>query len=107
MSQSELEGAESIIDGEELLRLCDKLSTAVTTGRVSSIPDDVITRLLTVSTLLFHAATHEHRRQVAAFDSTTTMTATAVVVTVSAMLRAAELNSFDLAMWFTGRPPES
>ncbi len=33
------------------------------------------------------------------------VTATDVVITVSAMLRAAGLNSFDLAMWFNREEP--
>ena len=106
MSQSETDGVEGISDWNELSGMCEKLSIAVRNGKTSSIPADVITCLLTVSTLLFHTASHESRRQIPAFDSDAPVTATAVVVTVSAMLRAAELNSFDLAMWFTALPPE-
>ena len=106
MSQSELERVEGISDWSELRGLCEKLSIAVRNGKTSAIPEDVITRLLTISTLLFHAASHENRRPMPAFEPESPITATAVVVTVSAMLRAAELNSFDLAMWFTARPPE-
>ena len=88
-----------------LRALCAKIDAIVADGRSAEIPDDVVSGLLTTATKLYRDATHEGRRAIPAFADASTMTATSVVVTVSAMLRGVGMNPFDLSMWFNRPGP--
>jgi hypothetical protein len=105
MSSSEPSAAISAADWVALRDICARIEAKCRADRIDDIPDEIATTLLTTATMLFRLATLEHRRSIAAFDETRAIPATSVVVTVSAMLRAAGMNSFDLAMWFH-RPPD-
>ena len=72
-------------------------------GHVEEVPDELISRLLEVTTTMFRLATHDGGRDIPAFSENSTIAATSVVVTVSAMLRSVGMNPFDLSLWF-GRP---
>lgn len=91
---------------DELIECCLWIRSALENGHLDQIPPEVAPNLLTSATLLFARASQSGRKSIEVFREDADVTPTDVVVTVSAMLRAADLNSFDLAMWFTGRPPE-
>ena len=60
----------------------------------------MVQRLLTAGTRLFANKVEMEDRVFLPFVSAESATATDVVVTVTEMLHAANLNTFDLAMWF-------
>jgi hypothetical protein len=71
---------------------------ALERGRPDAIPDDVLREVLTAAVKVY-AAKVERRGELAPFAEDA-VTATETVVTACAMIRAAELNLFDVAMWF-------
>ena len=78
--------------------------TALERGRPDAIPDDVLRDVLTAAVKVY-AAKAERRGELVPF-ATNAVTATETVVTACAMIRAADLNLFDVAMWFH-RPPHA
>jgi hypothetical protein len=89
----------SAIDAAALtaLEIAEKALRDGTTDRIS---DETVQRLLTAGTKLFANKVEMEERFFLPFTSPEAATATDVVVTVSDMLRAVNLNTFDLAMWF-------
>ena len=68
-------------------------------GDRSAIPSDELARVMSAATKLY-AANAEAEGTLAPPLSAETVTPTEVVVVVSEMLRAVNLNLFDLAMWY-------
>ena len=73
---------------------------ALDDGMTDAVPDEMVQRLLTAGTRLFANKIEMEDRVFLPFVSSESATATDVVVTVTEMLHAANLNTFDLAMWF-------
>ena len=78
----------------------DIAEKALNDGPTDNIPDDTVQRLLTAGNRLFANKVEMEDRFFLPFTSPEATTATDVVVVVSDMLRAVNLNTFDLAMWF-------
>ncbi len=78
----------------------DIAEKALNDGTTDQISDEAVQRLLTAGTRLFANKVEMEDRFFLPFTSPEATTATDVVVTVSDMLRAVNLNTFDLAMWF-------
>lgn len=107
MSASDSNKGDNLVCWSGLIEACVSINEMIGDGRGDQIPPEIATNLLTCATLLYAQNSRDVRRFHDVFLQDVTVTPTDVVVTVSAMLRAADLNSFDLAMWFTARPPES
>lgn len=75
-------------------------------GTTDKIGDQAVQLLITAGTKLFANKTEMEERFFLPFTSPQAATATDVVVTVSEMLRAVNLNTFDLAMWFRRPRPD-
>ena len=76
---------------------------ALKRGQPDSIPDRTLQRNLTAAVRLYAAKVERRGHDVAPFPPGT-VTATETVVTACALIRAADLNMFDVAIWFH-RPP--
>jgi len=85
------------VAAQTALEVAEKALRDGTTDRIS---DETVQRLLTAGTKLFANKVEMEERFFLPFVSAEAATATDVVVTVSDMLRAVNLNTFDLAMWF-------
>jgi len=110
MSSSEAKAGESAethadIDGaaETALAIAEK---ALNDGTTDQISDEAVQRLQTAGARLFANKIEMEDRFFLPFTSAEATTATDVVVTVSEMLRAVNLNTFDLAMWFRRPRPD-
>lgn len=73
---------------------------ALDEGTSEAVSDEVVQRLLTAGTRLFANKVEMEDRVFLPFVSADSATATDIVVTVTEMLHAGNLNTFDLAMWF-------
>jgi hypothetical protein len=78
---------------------CDQVAAALQSGELDSIPDDVLRRVLTAAVKAYAAKAEAAEDEVTPFDADA-VTATETAVTACAMIRAAGLNLFDIAMWF-------
>lgn len=80
----------------------DVVATALRCGDLDAIPDEALRRVLTAAVKAYAAKAEMAEGELAPFEGDQ-VTATETAVAACAMIRAAELNLFDIAMWF-GRP---
>lgn len=82
--------------GEEFCALVD---VALRRGDPAAIPDDMLRRVLAAAVKAYAAKAEGAEGEVIPFEANA-VTATETVVATCAMIRAADLNLFDVAMWF-------
>lgn len=80
----------------------DVVMTALQRGDLDAIPDAALRRVLTTAVKAYAAKVEAAEGEFAPFEADQ-VTATETAIAACAMIRAAELNPFDIAMWF-GRP---
>ncbi len=78
------------------------VATALRNGDAQAIPDDALRQVRTAAVKASAAKAEAVEAEFAPFEPDA-VTATEVAVAACAMIRAADLNLFDIAMWF-GRP---
>jgi hypothetical protein len=81
---------------------CEAVTMALQSGELDAVPDEALRRVLTAAVKAYAAKAEAAVGEFAPFEGDQ-VTATETAVTACAMIRAAELNLFDIAMWF-GRP---
>ena len=74
------------------------VTAALQSGEWQTLPDEALRQVLTAAVKAY-AAKAETYGEFAPFEPDA-VTATETVVTTCAMIRAADLNLFDMAMWF-------
>jgi len=82
---------------------CAAARTALKRGEPDTVPDKTLQQVLSAAVKLYAAKVERRGHDVAPFPQNT-VTATETVVTACGMIRAADLNMFDVAIWFH-RPP--
>jgi len=82
---------------------CGAARAALKRGDPDAISDRQLQQVLTAATKLYAAKVERRGHDVAPF-APGTVTATETVVTACGLIRAADLNMFDVAIWFH-RPP--
>ena len=75
-------------------------------GDTAGVSDRAVQQLLTAGTCLFARKTDEEQRYFPPLTAPDAATATDVAVTVTDLLRAVNLNLFDLAMWANRPRPD-
>lgn len=98
MSSSDLEAAAR--------NFLDAAEKALRDGSTAEISEKTVQCLLTAGTRLYANKSEMEETFFNPFVEPVETTATDVVVTVSEMLRAVNLNTFDLTMWFRRPRPE-
>ena len=91
---------------EAATRALEIAERALLAGETEGIPDETVQRLLTAGTRLFANKVEMEERFFSPYTGPEAVTATDVVMTCSDMLRAVNLSTFDLAMWFQRPRPE-
>ena len=82
---------------------CAAASDALERGEPDAISDKTLQQVLTAAVKVYAAKVERRGHDVVPFPQHA-VTATETVVTACAMIRAADLNMFDVAIWFH-RPP--
>ncbi|MDA1327118.1 MAG: hypothetical protein O3C34_20555 [Proteobacteria bacterium] len=103
MSSSDVDIAALNAAATQALEIIER---ALTLGETEDIPDETVQRLLTAGTKLFANKVEMEERFFSPYTSAEAVTATDVVMTCSDMLRAVNLSTFDLAMWFQRPRPD-
>ena len=80
--------------------------SALMRGETEGISDETVQRLLTAGTKIFANKVEMEERFFSPYIGPEAVTATDVVMTCSDMLRAVNLSTFDLAMWFQRPRPD-
>jgi hypothetical protein len=78
---------------------CDMVAAALQRGDPAAIPDAALRRVLTSAVKAYAAKAEAAETEPAPFEADA-VNATETAVTACAMIRAAGLNLFDIAMWF-------
>ena len=78
---------------------CQAVTVSLQSGELDALPDDLLRRVLTAAVKAYAAKAEAAGGDLAPFE-TDAVTATETVVTACAMIRAADLNLFDIAMWY-------
>src|ERR1700753_3875552 len=92
--------AQNVINSADF---CAAARDALKRGEPDAISDKILQQVLTAAVKVYAAKVERRGYDVAPFPQHT-VTATETVVTACAMIRAADLNMFDVAIWFH-RPP--
>ena len=87
------------ISGDPGAAFCQAVESALKRGELEAISDEMLRRVLTAAVRVYAAKVEEAGYEIAPFRENT-ITATETVVAACAMIRAADLNLFDVAMWF-------
>lgn len=103
MSSSEPDYSELDAAAIRALEIAEK---ALNDGETETISDETVQRLLTAGTRLFANKVEMEERFFSPYTGPRAVTATDVVMTCSDMLRAVNLSTFDLAMWFQRPRPD-
>jgi hypothetical protein len=82
---------------------CALARAALKRGEPDAVSDKTLQRVLSAAVKIYAAKVERRGYEVAPFPHNT-VTATETVVTACGMIRAADLNMFDVAIWFH-RPP--
>ena len=78
---------------------CAAAESALKRGDPAAISDALLRRVLTAAVKIYAAKVEAADSEIAPFEGNA-VTATETVVAACAMIRAADLNLFDMAMWF-------
>src|SRR6202789_2496515 len=90
-------------DGVKPADFCTAARDALKRGEPDAITDKALQQVLTAAVKVYAAKVERRGHDVVPFAHGT-VTATESVVTACALIRAADLNMFDVAIWFH-RPP--
>ena len=82
---------------------CAAARNALKRGEPDAISDKVLQQVLSTAVKIYAAKVERRGHDIAPFPQNS-VTATETVVTACGMIRAADLNMFDVAIWFH-RPP--
>ncbi|MEK9644320.1 MAG: hypothetical protein VW547_02125 [Alphaproteobacteria bacterium] len=103
MSSSEADYSELDAAAAKALEIAER---ALFDGQTEGISDETVQKLLTAGTRLFANKVEMEERFFSPYTGSEAVTATDVVMTCSDMLRAVNLSTFDLAMWFRRPRPD-
>jgi hypothetical protein len=90
-------------NGSKTADFCAAARDALKRGEPDAIPDKTLQQVLSAAVKIYAAKVERHGHDVVPFPQHA-VTATETVVTACGMIRAADLNMFDVAIWFH-RPP--
>jgi hypothetical protein len=85
--------------------LHEQVEQVFRTGEIDRVPSADITNLVTSAVKLYAAAVEENTRDVPVIDGT--VSTTEAIVMACALMRAHQLNPFDLALWFSHSDPNA
>jgi hypothetical protein len=93
----------TVRNGTPVADFCAAARAALKRGEPDAISDKALQQVLTAAVKVYAAKVERRGHDVAPFAQGT-VTATETVVTACGLIRAADLNMFDVAIWFH-RPP--
>ena len=78
---------------------CALAEDAIRSGKPDQVPDDVLQRAFSAAVRLYTAKWEERQQELPPFGDQP-VNATEAVTAICAIMRAADLNFFDLQMWY-------
>jgi hypothetical protein len=84
---------------------CTQVDDALGSGKPEAVPDESLQRVLSAAIRLYAAKAEDRARELPPFGDKP-VNATEAVTAICAIMRAADLNFFDLQMWYRRAPNE-
>jgi len=84
---------------------CASVEDALKNGRPDAVPDEALQRVLSAAVRLYAAKSEDRARELPPFGDKP-VNATEAVTAICAIMRAADINFFDLQMWYRRAPNE-
>ena len=84
---------------------CSQVDDALELGKPETVSDESLQRVLTAAVRLYAAKSEDRVRELAPFGDKP-VNATEAVTAICAIMRAVDLNFFDLQMWYRRAPNE-
>jgi hypothetical protein len=84
---------------------CAQVDDALERGKPEAVPDESLQRVLTAAVRLYAAKSEDRARELPPFGDKP-VNATEAVTAICAIMRAADINFFDLQMWYRRAPNE-
>jgi hypothetical protein len=84
---------------------CSSVDAALQSGKPDAIPDESLQRVLSAAVRLYSAKWEDRAQELAPFGDRP-VNATEAVTAICAIMRAADINFFDLQMWYRRAPNE-
>jgi hypothetical protein len=84
---------------------CASVDDALARGKPEEVPDENLQRLLSAAVRLYAAKSEDRAQELPPFGDRP-VNATEAVTAICAFMRAADLNFFDLQMWYRRAPHE-
>ena len=78
---------------------CSQVDEALETGKPEAVPDESLQRVLSAAVRLYAAKSEDRARELPPFGDKP-VNATEAVTAICAIMRAADINFFDLQMWY-------
>jgi hypothetical protein len=95
----------SLAEADGVATFCAQVEDALKAGRPDAIADETLQRVLSVAVRLYAAKSEDRARELPPFGEEP-VNATEAVTAICAIMRAADLNFFDLQMWYRRAPNE-
>jgi len=95
----------SLAEADGVAAFCAQVEHALQDGKPDAIADDTLQRVLAAAVRLYAAKSEDRPRELPPFGEHT-VNATEAVTAICAIMRAADLNFFDLQMWYRRAPNE-
>jgi hypothetical protein len=91
--------ADTVVDGNVGGDFCALVEEALRSGRPEAIPDERLQQVFSAAVRLYAAKSEDRPQELAPFGNRP-VNATEAVTAICAIMRAADLNFFDLQMWY-------
>ena len=95
----------NIADVDAGAAFCASADDALRNGKPQAVPDEILQRVLCAAVRLYAAKSEDRAQELAPFGDKP-VNATEAVTMICAIMRAADLNMFDLQMWYRRAPNE-
>jgi hypothetical protein len=95
----------SLAEADGVAAFCAQVENALKDGKPDAVTDETLQRVLTAAVRLYAAKSEDRPRELPPFGDQP-VNATEAVTAICAIMRAADLNFFDLQMWYRRAPNE-
>ena len=95
----------SVAEAEGVAAFCAQVDDALERGKPEAVPDESLQRVLSAAVRLYSAKSEDRARELPPFGDKP-VNATEAVTAICAIMRAADINFFDLQMWYRRAPNE-
>ena len=89
-----------VVDNDAGAAFCAAVDAAFRHGTPDAVSDESLQRVLSAAVRLYAAKTEDRAHELAPFGDKQPVNATEAVTAICAIMRAADLNFFDLQMWY-------